>query len=117
MRNWFFNPLSLILVTVVSLFILYSLRSTANKTQISSEDIRVLDQEVTQLTSEVSSLEKQVELNQNPFYAEKNIRNELLLQKPGEYVIQIPEVSPKVLPTPLPTPSPTAWEEWQAVLF
>jgi cell division protein FtsB len=117
MRNWFFNPLSLIALTAVTLFTLFSLRSTASKTQTSTEDVRLLDQEVAQLTSEVSSLEKQVELNQHPFYAEKNIRNELLLQKPGEYVIQIPEVSPQPLPTVLPEATPTPWQEWRQLLF
>lgn len=117
MRNWFFSPLSLVVVTIICLFALYSLRGTASKTHISTEDVRLLDQEVSQLTSEVSRLEKQAAQHQNPYYAEKNIRNELLLQKPGETVVQIPEVSPKSLPTPTPVVTPTPWQEWQAVLF
>ena len=117
MGRWFFHPLTALSLTLVTLVAVISLRQTAQKTQISSEETKVLDQEVQKIASEISELKAQVELAEHPFTQERILRNELLMQKPGEYVVQIPEVSVPPRPQPTPTPTLSPWQAWQQVLL
>jgi cell division protein FtsB len=117
MGRWLFHPLTALSLTLLTLVMVISLRQTAQKTQISSEETMVLDQEVQKIASEISQLQEQVELAEHPFTQEKILRNELLLQKPGEYVVQLPEVSVPPQPQPTPSPSLTPWQAWQKVLL
>ncbi|HYD35004.1 MAG TPA: septum formation initiator family protein [Vitreimonas sp.] len=110
------HPLTLLIVLFSTLFILMSLYKTLEKTRSSSEAIGVLEQENVKMASEVSELEARLNQAETSLTQEKIIRNELLMQKPGEYVIQLPEVAVTENQAQ-PTPSPSAWQEWKKVLF
>lgn len=117
MPRWFFHPLTAFLVTLVALVAVISLQRTVQKTRLSSENTRVLEQEVAKIASEISSLEKQALQAEHSITQEKIIRDELLLQKPGETIVQLPAVSPRPLPSPSLIPTLTPWQEWQLKLL
>lgn len=110
------HPIVLVTVTVVALFYYLSLDKSAQKADISSQTVQDLEQEIGQISGEVAILEKQLESANHPISQERIIRNELLMQKSGEYVLQLPtiEVTEKIPP---PAESKTPWQEWKEILF
>ncbi len=117
MRKLLYHPLVVLLVTAMSFAYLLSLRTTLQKADQPSETVGVLEQEIDYLASEVSRLEQQAEASQTEFSREKIIRDELLMQKPGEYIIQLPDTIPVVVTQPSPPPTPTPWEAWRKLLL
>lgn len=116
MPRWFFHPLTVIICTIVITWLYGSLLRTEQNMRTSSETVGVLDQEVSQIASEVSELESRLATAQSPAAQEERIRNELLLKKPGEYVIQLPPASMNsTIETQKRSLSP--WEQWQALLL
>jgi cell division protein FtsB len=87
----FNHPFVIIALTIVSIAFFLSLDKSGNKTQKSSENISVLEYEVNQISNEVIDLEAKIEETESEQFREKVVRNELLLQKEGEYVLQIAE--------------------------
>lgn len=117
MRSLLFHPITVVVITILAMLYFFSLRTTLQQAERPSKTVSELKQEVTDLASEVSSLEEKAELAQTEFAREKMIRDELLMQKPGEYVIQLSDKIDVTLPASLPSPTPTPWEEWKKLLF
>lgn len=87
------------------------------KTTLSADPVKVLDQEIEQIASDVFYLQTRLDEATSAAGQEKIVRNELLMAKDGEIVVQLP---------PLPTPSPSItltsspipiWQEWVNVIF
>lgn len=114
--KWIFHPLAVITLTIVSIILVYSLQTNTKEIKKSTERIDILDQENQKLATEIFQLEEQLEQARSDFLKEKIVRNELLLQKPGEYIVQIdiPATSSaqKNIDSEL-----TPWQKWQQVLF
>lgn len=116
MNKIFFNPISLIVFILVVFTISLSLRETAKRASIAKKEVNSLEREVQQLRSETQATEALVAKRQGEFVREEIARNELLLQKPGEIIVQLPPITPKPQPTPkLQERKPL--EEWQAAIF
>lgn len=115
-HSLFYHPVIVVIVSILCLLFYLSLDRSAQKAATSSETVEVLEEEIKTIDGNVAVLESQLELANHPVSQEKVIRNELLLQKPGEYIVQLPEVSVSES-TPNPTATPTPWEEWKKVLF
>lgn len=115
MSRWFYHPFTVIIFTIVVTWLYASLLRTEGKMRTSTESVGVLDQEVRQIASEVSDLELQLSHAKSEAAQEQRIRDELLLQKPGEYVIQLPNMEQQK-PTRPPKQALSAWQEWQEVL-
>ena len=111
------HPLALLVFTGVGLVFSYSLYSSIQKTRISTEQVAILEQEIAQMTSEVSQLEQQAESATSPEAREKLIRDHLLMQKEGEIVVQIPDIPESSYMRLTPQPSPKPWDEWEKLLF
>ena len=116
MRNLLKHPSVVLLLTIFAVLYYVSLDSSAQKATVSSDTVEVLEQEVNQMTLEVSDLEKKLEAANHPISKEKVIRNELLMQKPGEYVLQLPPIESSETPA-VQKAEKSAWEEWKEVLF
>ncbi len=86
-----YHPIIILVLTIGAIMFFFSLDKSGKKTQNSSENIRVLEYEVGQISKEVIELEEKIEVVESGQFKEKVVRNELLLQKPGEYVLQIAE--------------------------
>jgi hypothetical protein len=99
-------------MTLVALVFAYSLLTTLQKIQTSSKAIEVLDQEIAKISSDVSGLRKNVAQSQTSLTQEKIIRDQLLLQKPGETILQIsalPEEEKIVVSQNSVSPSQAWW--------
>jgi len=107
------HPLVILIFTLLSLLFSFSLYSGLKRTRISTEQVDVLEQEVSQIASDVFQLEQKVKTASSAGAQEKIIRDELLLQLPGEVVIQMPELAASAPPLPSPSPSPSNWQLWQ----
>lgn len=90
MKNILQKPLTIIIVTIISLIFLISLKKTASKSIISQKNVELLEQKLQDINKRISNEEKSLDTASSEFEKEKIMRDELLLQKPGEYVLQIP---------------------------
>lgn len=89
MKNLLFHPLSILAITIICLLFIFSLRKTAQKSEVSAQNVTVLEEKIDQLTGEIQSEKEAIDYANSSLAKEKILRNELLLQKPGEYVLQI----------------------------
>lgn len=107
----------LLAVTVIILLICASLYNNTHQLRLSTVTLNELQKEVDTQNQAVDTLQRQLDTAKSPFAKEKIMRDQLLLQKPGEYVVQLPDLPvPEV--TPIPSPKTlTPLEEWQKLLF
>lgn len=110
------NPISVVIITIIAVFYYLSLNKSAQKASISSQTVAQIEEERTLVSNEVTQLEKQLEGINHPISQEKALRNELLLQKPGEYVLQLPSIEVSEAQHAVPK-EPSAWDEWRKILF
>lgn len=115
MLRWFTHPFTMIVFTIVVTWLYASLLRTEGAMRTSTESVAVLDQEVAQIASEVSALDSELALAKSSDAQEQRIRDELLLKKPGEYVIQLPAIEQQTTQVSKKTPL-TPWQKWQKVL-
>lgn len=112
------HPLALIIAGVLFSLLFFSLRQTGNKTQQSTDEISALEEKAYQASKEVQELQDELEYSKSPEYKEKIIRNELLLQKPGEYIVQLTAPETEPLDTHITPSAPiTNQEKWLEILF
>ena len=117
MSKLIFNPITFLGITIISIIFSISLYKSAKRTSYSAENIKSIEEEVLKTEAEVLALEIAIEESQQPFIEEKIIRNELLMKKPGEYVIQIPNELVEQTQTTIEVKTLSPWEEWQQLLF
>lgn len=89
MTKILYHPIIILALTIGAITFFFSLDKSGKKTQNSSENIRILEYEVGQISNEIIELEEKIEIVESEHFKEKVVRNELLLQRPGEYVLQI----------------------------
>jgi cell division protein FtsB len=112
-----FHPFSLVIATIIVVLLWLSLWANTREIKQSQDFILTLQNKVENEKKEVSHLEEKLNQADSDTQKERLIRDELLMQKPGEYVIQVPEVpisEEKVQETQKIT---TPWEEWRTLLF
>lgn len=116
MRKLLSHPVVMLFSIVVVGLIIVSLQFS--KDQVSRRAAIVASQEesLEKIQTEVAELEARLEQSSDPFYQEKVLRDELLLQKDGEIVIQIPREQLPEIVRPSATPTQTPWESWRQIL-
>lgn len=112
-----YHPLTILAVTLLAVIFALSLHTSRQKMRTSTEQISVLEQEVDQMANEVYQLNYQVQTATSSAAQEKIIRDELLMQKPDEIIVQLPPIDEVKMPLPSPSPSPDPWQEWWALIF
>lgn len=117
MSKLIFNPVAFLTITIISIIFSISLYKSAQRTSHSTENLKIFEQEVLKTEVEVLALEEAIIKSQQPFAKEEIIRNELLMKKVSEYVVQIPDelVNETQNVSRAETLSPQ--EEWQKLLF
>lgn len=116
-KRFIYHPLTAIIFTILVFMVIISLTSTRLKTQEQFSAFQKREVLLEKQLIEKQQLEKEMTEVNDPFYQEKVLRNELLLQQPGEKIIQLPPIE-LVEPTPAPTQPPaTPWQEWRELLF
>jgi len=111
MSKLIFNPITFLGITIISIIFSISLYKSAKRTSYSAENIKSIEEEVLKTEAEVLALEIAIEESQQPFIEEKIIRNELLMKKPGEYVIQIPNELIEQTQTTIEVKTLSPWED------
>lgn len=112
------HPVTLIVAAILFFLVFLSLRQTGSKTQQSTQEISVLEEKAYQASKEVQKLQEELEYSKSDEYKEKIIRNELLLQKPGEYIVQIAATETLALDPDITIMQPkTNREKWLEILF
>lgn len=112
------HPLTLIVAAVLFSVLFFSLRQTGNKSQQSTNEISLLEEKAYKTSKEVQELQEELEYSKSTAYKEKIVRNELLLQKPGEYIVQMTAPQTEPLDTHITTSQPeTNQEKWFEILF
>lgn len=111
------HPITIIIFTVVAVIFYFSLEKSAKTAQNSVSSLEEVHQETEKLRSDVAILKNELSQAESPLAKEKIIRNELLLQKPGEYVIQLPEFSQVESSTPEIFPQEAPWSQWKEILL
>ena len=92
MPSWIQSPLFAVFVTIISIFLLLSLLQTDAKLEETAGIRDSLREEVEELRDEVAHIQIETQIATSSATQEKVIRNELLLQKPGEYIVQLPSM-------------------------
>lgn len=116
MKHILSHPISKILFIIMAILFIISLQLKKKEIARRALIIEIQQTKVEKLKQEISDLESKASSSADPFFQEKIVRNELLMQKEGETIIQIP---PELLPTriiPSPTPSFTPWQAWKELL-
>ncbi len=110
------HPISLFLLTVAAGAFYLSLVRTNQNLRTSTEALSVLDQEVAQIASEVEKLESQVAEATSAATKERILRDELLMQKPGEYVLKLPAIETSKQDEEA-VANQTPWQQWKEILY
>lgn len=106
------HPVSVIVITVLSLLLVLSFLGSIKKGSRNSQAVQETQEYVDSLEANITQLETSIAQDSTDFAREKRLRDELLLQKEGEQVIVLPEVTPSPPVTPTPTPATSHISEW-----
>lgn len=108
------HPLLIGVFTCLCLLAIFSLRESSKKAIISKESIEKLEKNIESLEKEVAKEDEKLKISQEPIALEKIMRNELLLKKEGEIVLQIPdEEQNEEEEKDLENDKNGPWEEWK----
>lgn len=112
LRKLLFHPLAAGVFTLLAGVLILSLRATWQRSQQTAQSVSVLSEQLHQTQTDVSQLEQQLSSASQSTAQEKLIRDTLLMQKPGEYIVQVPvELPARTVETETGTTTP--WQEWQ----
>lgn len=112
MLNILKTPIFLIFATIITIVFYISLSKTKQRVSQTSELIAKTEQTNAEIEKRNADLEEKLQNLDKDII----IHDQLLMQKPGEYVVKVPE-----MPAPQNQPDPTTdqsnLEKWLKVLF
>jgi hypothetical protein len=111
-----YSPLVATVITIIAGILCVSLYINALRIRQSSTSVAKLEQEVSLIEEKVSAIEGKAQVATSSTEKERLFREELLLQKPNEYIVQIPDLP---IPSPSPILQPIAerpWVQWKKLL-
>lgn len=112
------HPLVIILITGLFLVLFMSLRKTSGRTEQSTQEISALEKEAYNLSKEVQTLQEELEYSKSQEYKEKIIRDQLLLKKENEYIVQLAVPEETVKDTDINQQKAQGnQEKWLEILF
>lgn len=116
MNKIFFNPLTFGAVLLVASLVGLSLHQTGKKANTAQQQLEHLEKNLQDLKNAIAEKTIEASRSAEPFVKEKIARDQLLWQKPGEVVIELPATtpSPKAATT---QPTQTPLQAWQEVLL
>jgi len=117
MQRLLSHPITIVLFTVLALIFFISLDKNTQTAKHSATTLHGLETQNNALESDVQQLEKEVMTAQTNLAKEKIIRNELLLQKPGEFIVQLPPEAKSETIERKTIPAETPWQAWKKILL
>lgn len=115
MKKLLFNPIFLVLITFFSVLIIISLNKTSQKALTAQKNLNKVETEISYLEQELENNKRELYQTKTDLNKEKIIRNELLMKKEGEIIVNLPLKEESEIVT-LQNEKTTAWEEWKKVL-
>ncbi len=111
------HPLLWLLAGLLTATLIWSLQQNASRNHNSADSLRQFETQLAQQTSKNEQLRLRLEQSQDQLYLEKLQRNELLLSKEGELVLQISDEG-YMAPNQNENEEEKSgnWEEWMEVL-
>jgi len=85
------HPFFIAIATILSLISIFSLQKSSQQALISKESIEKLEKNIEQAEKELLKEQKKMNESQTEISLEKIKRNELLLKKEGDIILQIPD--------------------------
>lgn len=116
MNKLFFNPLTFLVVLLVASFVAISLHQTAKRANTSGVQLQQLEGEIAALKGEIDQKILEASRAAEPFVKEKIARDQLLWQKPGEIVVELPPTTPTPEVKNV-APTQTPWQAWKHLLW
>lgn len=116
MSKLIFNPLAASIISLLAIIFWFSLYQTTQEIRSSGQDTKIIRDNIDDLTLEIQNLEGKISLAKDPNTREQMVRNELLMQKEGEYVLKLPDIE-TIETKPEEIENLTVWQEWQELLF
>lgn len=115
------HPLMVILISFLAILLILSLQENKQKALLSSENLEQNQENIKLLKDTVNKKEEFFNQAQNDLYKEKLRRNELVQNKEGETVIQIPATNLELVETKETTLDKVDyrvqnWKEWWLLL-
>lgn len=115
------HPLMVILISFLAILLILSLQENKQKALLSSENLEQNQENIKLLKDTVNKKEEFFNQAQNDLYKEKLRRNELVQNKEGETVIQIPATNLELIETKETTLDKVDyrvqnWKEWWLLL-
>lgn len=86
------HPVVILLISVAVLVFLFSLDKTSDQRTLSAAYIEEQEKEIAKLLAQTEALEAEAVESSSEVVKEKIIRNELLMQKDGEYSVMLPDL-------------------------
>ncbi|MFH1967552.1 MAG: septum formation initiator family protein [Patescibacteria group bacterium] len=114
------HPLTALVLTVLGIVFMMSLYKTGQRNKQVTTTAQVIESKVEKLRQEATQAQQELDASQSEddFKKEQIIRDELLMQKEGEVVIQLPLIDPVEIEAEEPaTANQSSWQEWQTLLF
>ena len=95
-----------------------SMRQNNHKIINQDQNLLQIDQKNKELRQEIANLEGKITTATSDFAKEKRLRDELLLQKPGEYVVLLDETATAEPVATIPqVVEKYIWQQWREVLW
>lgn len=110
------HPVTMIGITVLCVVFFISLHKSGNKLQSSSQSLDQMKQEIARLQEQNQALVDDIEDSQTPLAQEKMIRDQLLMQKPGEVIVQLGDAVPTETKTAAES-AKSPLESWKSLLL
>jgi flagellar basal body-associated protein FliL len=111
------HPLVLLLCGIGVIVFYFSLNATADKRAQSAAVLQQSEKELVLMQKQVEDLEKIAISSQTDAAQDKIIRDELLLQQNGEFVVMIVDLPKQEEIVEIEKPALTPWQEWRELLF
>ena len=94
------------------------MRQSSKKIINQDQNLQQIDQKNQEIRQEISNLETKITSVTSDFSKERRLRDELLLQKPGEYIVLLDEIKSEEPVVVLPQQTKlSVWDQWRAVLW
>lgn len=116
MSRLLYHPLTIAIITGISLILFISLYINGREIRQSGQLITTLESDVKKTSEDVEKTQQKLQEAQTPYTKEKIIRDQLLMQKPGEFIVQIPDVVLQNEEKPTIKKNPTPLEQWRQLL-
>ncbi len=110
------HPLFILLLTLFCGLFWLSLYRSTQSFSASKQNLAKVKTEINFKAQELSKLESEYQTAQQDFTKEKIARNELLLQKEGEFIVQLPPQEKKSVET-VEVATHTPWQKWKDLLW